>query len=208
MRADRYVIRTRIANLSRGGLLTRAGITPPERLLGTAVELALRLDGTDASWLQLNGRMLRIGSSSIAFVLDVVPPSFTRIIDQALSRSQEHDRMLSVVLVDGALERRRVMAEAFEAGGCVVVEASTPLEAITRLGESHFEPDLVAIADSLPVAISEELRRFVGAEHPHAMLVSIGDTASAPDGLSLLASDRGGGLAARIRDLLSKVRRQ
>ena len=209
MRVDRYVIRARIANLSRSGLLTRTRITPPERLLGAMVELSLRLDGTDAAWLELGGRILRIGACSIAFVLDVVPLSFMRIVDQAVVRSRQHDRVLSVVLVDGIPERRCAMAAGFRAQGCVVVEVSTPLEAIIRLGESHFEPDLIAIADSLPVTISNELRRFVDAEHPCAMAVSIGDTAGEADGLAhwLSATDRGGELAARIRDVLSRVRR-
>ena len=209
VRVDSYLIRARIANLSRSGLVTRTRITPPERLLGAMVELSLRLDGVDAAWLELGGRISRIGASSIAFLLDIVPLSFVRLLDQAVERSRQHDRVLSVVLVDGIPGRRRAMAEGFRAEGCVVVDASTPLEAIIRLGESHFEPDLIAIADSLPVAISGELRRFVDAEHPHAMPVSIGDVAGAPDRLShwLSATDRGGELAARIRDVLSRIRR-
>jgi hypothetical protein len=51
------------------------------------------------------------------------------------------------------------------------------------------------------------LRRFVDADHPHAMLITIGDAAVAPlhAGHWLSAADGGGELEARIRDLLSRL---
>src|SRR6185295_8297649 len=100
VRADTYIIRGRIANLSRGGLATITRTTAPERLLGSAVELSLRLDGRDSSWIELGGRMLRIGANSIAILLVAAPPSFTRIIGEMISASHHRDRVLSIVLVD------------------------------------------------------------------------------------------------------------
>ncbi|HWO19947.1 MAG TPA: PilZ domain-containing protein [Kofleriaceae bacterium] len=204
VRAGSYVIRGRIANLSRGGISTTTRTTAPQRLLGSAVALALRFDSADASWLELSGRVLRIGASSIAMALSAVPASFTRIIDETVSSSHHHDRVLSIVLVDATPRRRSEMAEGFRAAGCAVIDVSTPLEAIVRLGESHFEPDLIAIADSLPETISDELRRFVNLEHPRAKLVTIGDATSAPAGLLhwLSAVNTVGDLAARIRKVL------
>jgi hypothetical protein len=209
VRADTYVIRGRVVNLGRKGLLTATRTTAPERLLRAEIAIALRLDGKDASWLELGGRILRIGACSMAIGFDVVPPSFARILDEVMSRALQHDRSLAVLVVDGAPRRRAAMADGFRAAGCAVVEVSTPLEAIVRLGGAHFEPDLIAIGDSIPAAISDELRRFVDAEHPGAMLVTIGD-AGIPDGVVhwLSAADQTGELAARIRDVLSRFPRR
>ena len=210
MRADTYIIRGRIANLSRNGLSTITRTTAPERLIGGAVELSLRLDGRDSSWIKLSGRILRIGSNSISMALFVAPPSFTRIIDETISASHHRARVLSIVLVDAMPRRRRAMSEGFRAAGCAVIDVSTPLEAIVRLGESHFEPDLIAIADSSPTTISDELRRFVDVEHPRAKLVTIGDTTGAPAGRAhwLSAADPSGDLEARIRKILVTFHRQ
>jgi hypothetical protein len=205
VRADTYLIRGRIANLSRSGLLAITPITTPERLLGARVEVSFRLDGAGASWLELRGRLMRIGAGSLALALDIVPLSFTRILDQTLSRSPRHDRSLSMILVDATFARRTEMAEAFRAAGCDVLDVSTPLEAVVRLGESEFEPDLIAIADSLPASISDELRRFVDVEHPHVLLVRIGDAVSTPEGLAhwLSAANAGNDLSQRVRDVLT-----
>ncbi len=153
---------------------------------------------------------MRIGANSIVVRLDMVPPSFSGIVDQAFAASNHHDRLLSVLLVDSAPVRRSAMREAFRAAGCRVIDVSTPLEAIVRLGESDFEPDLVAIADSLPMRISDELRRFVDMEHPRARLVTIGDAIDAPAGLRqwLSASNPAGDLALRIRSVLTTLDRR
>jgi hypothetical protein len=200
-----HLVRGRVINVSRGGLSMRTRITPPEEFLGAKVDLALRLDGRDASWRDLGGRILRIGANSIALELDAPPDSFVRILDETISASQDNARLLSVVLVDATGGRREEMAEAFRRAGCAVIDVSTPLEAIVRLGESDFEPDLIAIADSLPATISQELRRFVDLEHPWAKLVTIGETAPVPDGLASWLSEANpdDDLAARIRAVLT-----
>jgi hypothetical protein len=96
------------------------------------------------------------------------------------------------------------MAEAFRATGCAVVDVSTPLEAIVRLGEFHFEPDIIAIADSLPETIAGELRAFTNVEHPRAKLITIGDDVIEPAGLAhwLSSDDPDDDLAKRVRELL------
>lgn len=204
LRADSYELRGRVQNVSRHGLSIETRTTAPERLLGATVQVQVRLDGAASSWLELVGRVTRIEACSLAVVLTAVPASFTRIIDEITSQSHRHDRLLSIVLVDGVTTRRDSMAEGFRAVGCVVMTVSTPLEAIVRLGESDFEPDIIAIADSLPASIANELRRFVDLEHPDAWLVTIGDTASAPEGLEnwLSSADPRSDLQARIRAML------
>lgn len=201
---ETYLLRGRIANLSRNGLSMTTRTTAPERLLGARVELSLRLDARESSWFDLGARILRINASSMAMAFDAVPSAFVQIVDETVTRSLRNDRMLSIVLVDATTERRAAMAEGFRFAGCTVVEVATPLEAIVRLGESRFEPDLVAIADSLPATISEEMRRFVEAEHPGTRLVAIGDAATAPEGLALWLSSANpnADLATRIRRVL------
>lgn len=210
LRIGTYIIRGRVSNLSLSGIATATRTTAPERMLGSTAEVDLRLDGQGASWLRLQGHVVRINANSIALRLDSAPPPFVRILDQAVAASHNNDRRLSVLLVDALPVRRSAMCEAFRGAGCIVVDVSTPLEAIVRLGESDFEPNLVAIADSRPLAISDELRRFVGAEHPRARLVTIGDTIDAPTGLGqwLSAANPADDLAARIRTVLTTLERR
>jgi|SRR5687768_674514 len=210
VRADTYVMRGRIANISLGGLAVATRTTAPERLLGASVDMSVRLDDRDSGWLELGGRIARIGANRMAIVIGAVPLSFTRIIDETVSRSHRNDRDLSVVLVDSVEERRAQIADAFREAGCSVIEVSTPLEAIVRLGESHFEPVVIAIAESLPMTISEELRAFVDTEHPSAWLVTIGDAVNAPDGFAhwLSAANPDVDLVARIRRLLTTFGRR
>src|SRR4029079_4895736 len=98
---------------------------------------------------------------SLALVLVTNPERFARFMDRNLSASGEHQLLRAVVLIDATAERRGRIARAFRDSGCVVLEVSTPLEAIVRLGESQFEPELIAIADSHPSSISDDLRVFV-----------------------------------------------
>jgi hypothetical protein len=205
LQADRCIIRGRIANLSRAGLSMTTPVPAPARLLDSPADIDLRLDDRHSTWLELHGRVLRLDADSVALALDVVPAPVLQIIDDIVMASHHHQRVLSIVLVDATPGRRIEMTEAFRAAGCGVIDVSTPLEAIVRLGESHFEPDLIAIADSSPAAVSDELRRFVDTEHPRAKLVTISDAASEPTGLLhwLSAADPAGDLATRIRKVLT-----
>jgi hypothetical protein len=91
--------------------------------------------------------------------------------------------------------------------GCSVIEAATSLEAIVHLGEASFEPDVIAVADSIPAASANEMRDFIARDHPHVKLVSITDVID--PGISifqLTPEDLGGNLAAAIRRLLGRSR--
>lgn len=206
IRARDYDVRGRLANISLGGLCAVTLVTAPSRVLARAVELEVRFDTQHAEWLRITGKILRIGATSIAVAFDDIPEGFAELIDSALTASYTHERVLSLVIVDATTERRERMAEAFRAAGCAVVDVSTPLEAIVRLGEFHFEPDVIAIADSLPALIADELRTFVELEHPRAKLITIGDSLAEPAGLAhwLSSLDPGGDLAARVRELLTR----
>ena len=204
-----YDVRGRIANVGRGGLCATTLVNPPAGLLGRTAEVEIRFDIQHSAWIQLIGRVVRVAAATIVIGFDAVPADFDRLIDDTLTASHSRNRILAIVLVDAIAERRLRMAEAFRAAGCAVVDVSTPLEAIVRLGEFHFEPDIIAIADSLPMTIAGELRRFVDLEHPRAKLVTIGDEVTEPAGVAhwLSAANPGGDLGARVRDLLVQPRR-
>lgn len=202
--AGERIERGRLANLSSGGLLAITDERPPEALRGAEVEIELRLDAPSSEWLRLTGRVVRLDARGVAIALDAAPEPFARLVARSASASNAHRRARSVVLVDANAARRGPIAAGFRAAGCAVLEVAMPLEAVVRLGESQFEPELIAIADSLPSTIADDLRRFVAREHPRATLVTIGDAADAPPGHPrwLSAADPRGDLVARIRALL------
>jgi hypothetical protein len=198
----------RIANLGEGGMLVITDVAPPERLLGRLVDAQVRLDGGFAQWLPATGRVVRIADGGIAVAFDTLSRELRHMIDELTTASRARVRVLSVVLIDADAERRSAMTAGFRATGCGVIEAATPLEAIVRLGESSFEPDVIAIADSHPAAAADELRDFVERYHPSAKLVAIGDSLLQPDGIAhwLSSADPGSDLPARIREVLVRPR--
>ncbi len=200
--------RGRISNISAGGVLATTAVTSAAQLLGRTVDLELRFDGPTAEWLRLVGRVMRIDANAIAILFESVSSRFIRLIEEMSTAADHHRRVLSVVLVDETTSRRLAMAEAFRSAGCNVVDVSSTLEAIVRLGELSFEPNMIAIADSTPSNTAEQLRVWVDREHPRAKLITIGDGASDPDGLGqwLSAADPSGDLAARVRHVLTSPR--
>lgn len=148
-----HIQRGRIANLSRGGMLVATTVTPPNRLLGRAVGLQLRLDGQTAAWMPASGKILRIVSDGVAILFEKIPASLERAINELSIAARAHTRMLSAALVDTDPDRRTAMAEGFRAAGCRV--------------------DLIAIADPAPPGVADDLRRFVERNHPRAKLVTI-----------------------------------
>jgi hypothetical protein len=196
--AGEHVERGRIASISGGGLLAITSGHAPGLSPGTPVAVELRLDAASSEWLRFAGHVLRIDGRSIGIALETGSKAFTRLVEDGLSASGADDGVRTVVLVDATPERRGPVADAFRACGCNVLEVATPLEAIVRLGELRFEPELIAIADSLPSAISDDLRIFVEREHPQAKLVTIGDDILSPRGSArwLSSADPHGDLLA------------
>lgn len=208
LRVDDYALRGRIANLGEGGMLVIPDLDAPERLLGRLADAEVRLDGGFAQWLPATGRIVRIADGGVAIAFDTLSGELRAMIDELTTASRAHTRVLSVVLIDADAQRRSAMTAGFRATGCGVIEAATPLEAIVRLGESSFEPDVIAIADSQPAAPADELREFVERNHPGAKLVAIGDSLLQPDGIAhwLSSADPGSDLPARIREVLVRPR--
>lgn len=195
----------RLANIGVGGMYVATDVSLPDRLLGRIVELELRFDGALAAWQRLSGRVSRIAAGGIAIVFAApTAPALLLVIDKLTTASHASARVISVVLIDGDRPRRASIASGFRTAGCDVMEVETQLEAIVRLGESHFEPDIIAVANTQPVDAANDMRAFVEHYHPTSMLVTIGPELLAPTGLANWLSESAAAtdLTARIRELL------
>ena len=199
--------RGRLANLAEGGMFVITDVGMPDRLLARVASVEIRLDGSHAEWVRGTANIVRIVGNGVALAFDTVPPMLLRLIDEMSTASRARLRVLSVMLVDATAERRSAMADGFRAAGCAVIESSTPLEAIVRLGESSFEPDLIAIADSND-ASAHDLRKFVERDHPRVKLVAITDELLEPSGVVnwLSSADPGANLPNRVREMLGRRR--
>lgn len=208
LRADGHALHGRIADLGAGGVQVIIDVDVPKRLLGRGADVEVRLDGGFARWLHATGRIVRIAGGDVAIAFDTLSGELRNMIDELTTASRARSRVLSVVLIDADAQRRSAMTAGFRATGCGVIAAATPLEAIVRLGETSFEPDVIAVADSHPAAAAEEMRGFVERYHPNAKLVTIGDAVLQPDGIAhwLSSSDPASDLPSRIREVLVRPR--
>ena len=179
IRRGTRIVGARVIDLAAGGICVRTDI-PIELagVIGERVSIHLRLDAVPPRHFALLGHVLRASASTnlIALAFDAVPADFEDWIqDELLPLS--HDVLPHMILVDSPGARRHMIANAFRTAGCHVTEASMPLDAIAHLGQSRFEPGLIAIADSVPEAVAEQLRAFLLEEHPGAHMVAIGSSA-------------------------------
>lgn len=204
--AGEHAVRARIVNLSEDGFYATTLVTPPSRLLGRSVDIELRLDDPFSQWIRLEGKILRIGNGSVAVSVSAIP-ALRRLVQGVTSASRARERVISVILIDEDTERRNVLAHGFQLVGCSLIEAATSLEAIVRLGESSFEPDVIAVADSIPAATANDMREFVARNHPHVKLVSITDVIDPRLNIfQLTPEDLSGNLADAIRRVLGRTR--
>lgn len=204
--AGEHAVRARLVNLGEGGFLATTLVTAPMRLLGRSVDIELRLDDPLSQWNRLEGKIVRIGNDSVAISLNSTP-ALIRLVDEMTDASRTRERVISVILIDEDASRRRLLGDAFRTVGCSLIEAATSLEAIVRLGESSFEPDVIAVADSIPATTANEMREFVGRNHPHVKLVSITDVIdSSLNIFQLTDDDLRGNLVDAIRRVLGRPR--
>jgi CheY-like chemotaxis protein len=201
-----HAVRARLVNLGEGGFLGSTLVTPPRRLLGRSVDIELRLDDRLSQWNRLEGKIVRIGNESLAICFKATS-ALVRLVDGMTVASRARERVISVILIDEDAARRKVLAEGFRMVGCTLIEAATSLEAIVRLGESSFEPDVIAVADSIPAVTGNEMREFVARNHPHVKLVSITDVIDPGINIfQLTLEDLRGNLADAIRRILGRPR--
>jgi hypothetical protein len=177
------LIRGRILDLGVGGISAR--IERPVGLglyIGEPVRLEITLDARQKRYT-LDGRVLRSLAETrvIAVALDGASRAFERCVEDELVAAGQHDALPHMILVDVAAPRRHAFARAFRSAGCHVTEVSTPLEAIAQLGRLRFEPGVIAIADSVPESIAEDLRAFLGREYPEAHMVAISRSNRRPE---------------------------
>lgn len=204
--AGEHAVRARLVNLSEGGFLASTLVTAPQPLLGQPVDIELRLDDRLSQWTRVEGRIVRIEDDRVAICLTATP-AVVLLVDGMTVASRARDRVISVILIDEDARRRKLLADAFRIVGCSLIEAATSLEAIVRLGESSFEPDVIAVADSIPAVTANQMREFVGRDHPHVKLVSITDVIDPGINIfQLRPEDLRGNLADAIRRVLGRPR--
>ncbi|HTL34441.1 MAG TPA: PilZ domain-containing protein [Kofleriaceae bacterium] len=204
--AGEHAVRARLINLSEGGFLASTLVTPPRRLLGRGADIELRLDDRLSQWIRLEGKIVRIANERVALSLTATP-ALVRLIDGMTAASRAKERVISVILIDEDAARRTLLADGFRIVGCSLIEAATSLEAIVRLGESSFEPDVIAVADSIPSTTANEMRDFIARNHPHVKLVSITDVLDPGVNIfQLTPEDLSGNLANAIRRVLGRPR--
>ena len=196
----------RVLNVAEGGVLVSTSVSPPQRWLGRVLDIELRFDAGHEEWLRGTARVVRILAGGLALAFVEAPAALGRVLDELGDASRARLRTLAVVVIDTAPDRRATMVGAFRSVGCVVVEAGTPLEAIVRLGESRFEPDVIAVGDT-PGGGAEELRQFVEHNHPGASLVRILDGEGPTVGRRgwVSATNPEQDLPQRVREVLSRV---
>lgn len=170
-------MRGRLVELALDGPRIRiaAGWVPAA---GASVWLALRLDGQNA-WLRAHGRVgpieIAAGAAELVIELDLVPTDFEDVIQDQLLAALECRRTRHVVIVDCQRHRRAAVAAAFRSLAFHVIEASSPLEAISALDNSALHPWAVAIADTEVAAHAEALRAFFDEVYPTLRQIAIGD---------------------------------
>jgi hypothetical protein len=196
-------IRGRVVDLATGGLCLHADIgTDLGDLVGQRVPIVLRLDASSAVPFVLRGRVLRATTTTrlVAIQLDDVPASFEACVRDEVAAARTYDAAPHVIIVDAACETRELIAHAFRTGGCQVVEVSTPWQAIDELDHGRFEPGVIAIADTVPEAIANDLRAFMRREYPEAHMVAIGTSAHNrdPAGSWISTRDPKGDVAIRV----------
>jgi hypothetical protein len=208
-RGAQHEQRGRIINVSVGGVYVVTQVATPIRMLARAVEIELRLDARTDEWVRATGRITRLRPDGVAIAFDPLVVPLPRVLDELASLARANARIITVVLIDAHTQRRTAMAAGFRSIGCRVEEVNTPLEAIVRLGESSFEPDVIAVANSQPANEADDMRTFVSAHHPSSKLITIGDELLKPDGFAhwLSSANPADDLSARVLDAVIAPKR-
>lgn len=191
----------RILDLCVGGVSVRADL--PLELAphdGEAVRVDVKLDACSKQF-SLAGHVVRSRPATrvIAIAFDNATNEFKDCVQDELLAAVKHDAVPRMILVDKVAKRRGVFADAFRGAGCSVTEVSTPLEAIAWLGQSQFEPGVIAIADSVPESIAHDLRQYLCEQYPETHMVAIGGSRRTHDQSSSWLSWADGRKDLRLR---------
>lgn len=167
--------RGRVVDVSAGGARIELAREAPRFAVGDRISLELHLDRRDATWLRFSGVVTRAGADrEIAIAFEAVPVDFADRVQDELLDAIEALAASQILLVDGDPARRELLATELRDAGCHVEETATPLEALDALGASGGVRRLIAIADSVPAAVADELRAYVADAHPDVRIVLLG----------------------------------
>ena len=167
----------RIVDLAIRGisLLVEGRVSPLE--VGDHVHVSVRLDGVGL-WFHLDGSVARIDTCGLTTVLAielfVVPQDFEDLVQSELLSVLECACAPQILLVDAARGRRDLVAAAFRATGCRVIEVSSALEAIAEIDQSRLHLWAVVIADTEIASRADDLRRFLRETYPRVPLLVVG----------------------------------
>ena len=187
----------RVLDLSVSGICT-AG--EADWAVGEQLTLDISFDAAPRTHYATTGRVRRASGETLAIELDAVPQGLETHIVQEIVAAIARDAEPNVILVDTRSPMRTAIADAFRNHGCVVTEVSTPLEAIRQLIADRFDPSIIAIADTLPESVAEELREFLTGEYPNTEMIAIGRSTveRAPIGSWIDSEDLDDDLDARV----------
>lgn len=158
--------RARILDISTTGVRFRLRAPHRRYVTGEKLDLELRFDGARGGWWMMRGHVVRLEGGDMSVGVEAAPPDFEDWIHAHLLATLEAADGADVLLVDPVPVRRAETADSLRASGHRVSSVATPLDAIDRLGESGYHPRVIAIADTVPTAIAEDLRSYVRREHP------------------------------------------
>ena len=168
----------RIVDLAIAGLSLQVEGSVSLPGVGDGVHVVVRLDGA-GNWFHVNGTVTRIearkSTTTVAISLSGVPQDFEDLVQDELVSVLECAREPQILLVDAARGRRDLVAAAFRAIGCRVVDVSSPLEAIAEIDQSRLHLWAVVIADTDLASRADDLRGFLRETYPRVPLVVVGD---------------------------------
>jgi hypothetical protein len=163
-----------IIDMSAHGVRVRMSGRRARYLRSDRVTLELRLEGGCGGWSTLSGHVVRLDvGGEVMLALDEPPPDYDDAVQDQLLAVLEADAVQQVLLVDPIGWRRTKLAASMRVAGGHVREAATPLEALAHLGESRERFHVIAVADTVPATVAEELREYLHAEHAGIRVVRV-----------------------------------
>jgi CheY-like chemotaxis protein len=174
--------RGRISDLSASGVRFQLAAAGARCAVGSPIGLHLRLDGGSPGWFTFGGLVTRVSDDrtiSVAFTL--VPREFAQAIRDELQALGASAAVPHVLIVDPDSARQVLVTAALRTAGCDVTAMSTPVEAINYLEHAGTEPWIVAVGDTAPPGIADELRTYLRGSHVLIKLVAISEESGDPD---------------------------
>lgn len=165
----------RLVDLSAGGVRFELAPGSAPYVPGTTLVIDVRLDGARFGWFRFVAVITRSMANETAATFTDVPAEFAEAVRCELRVAAAGVDTCGVLLVDVDTPRRILLAAALRITGFDVTEVATPLEAISYLDDSQARPWIVAIADTMPSSIADELRAHMRSAHALVRLLTLGE---------------------------------